>query len=469
MATDTGLRPHADSATRRDGSGPDNRLSLLDHAGIQLVRATGRKQLMQVAWIYEHPVDYERLEQFHRGLGYGLAGRRVERSVLPFGRHRWVSVPGPQAPLQVSPRRRDRSELSDWLDERAQIPVDPERGPGWHVGVLPMTDGSTAITMVGSHNLGDGIAGVLSVLQAVNGTRPDFGYPPPRSRSRLRAAAADLRLAARELPEAARVAAAAGKLILSSRGEPGPAAAGSAGRRDRGRCDCTVAVPAISIVVDVASWDARAEALAGNSYSLLAGVAAKIGERMGRARASDGAVTLSIALNERTGLDDTRALALSFAKASVDPAAVTTDLSGTRTTLRHALKEAREATDASLELLPVVPWVPKGLLARYASQFHGSTEDLSVYCSNLGDLDAAVGRPDGTDAEYVLFRGVDQDFRRHDMEEAGGQLVVVAGRVNGKISIGITAYQLDSDNSKARLREVAAQTLAEFELSGVID
>ncbi|MBX7431917.1 hypothetical protein JDV09_07320 [Mycobacterium sp. Y57] len=452
---------------RCDEPTPDNRLTLLDHAGIQLVRATGRMQLMQMAWIYEHPVDFDRVREFHRGFGYGLAGRRVERSPLPFGRHRWVSELGPQAPLEFSPRRRDRSELSDWLDERAQVPVDPERGPGWHMGVLQMTDGSTALSMVGSHNLGDGVAGIISVLDAVAGNRRRFGYPPPRSRSWARAAAADLRQAVRELPQAARVAVGAAKMLAASRNEASPGQGKGRSRHSR-RCDCTVVVPAISIFVDVGEWDARAAALGGTSYSLVAGVAARLGERMGRSRASDGAVTLSIALNDRTSLDDTRALALSFAKASVDPTEATKDLSQARTALRHALGEAREATDVSLELLPVVPWVPKRLLARYASQFHGSEEDLSVYCSNLGDLDGAVGRPDGSDAEYVFLRGVDQNFRRHELEEAGGQLVVVAGRVNGKISIGIAAYQLDTDNSKARLRELAAQALADFDLSGVI-
>ncbi|MGV0660692.1 hypothetical protein ABQE40_19725, partial [Mycolicibacterium pulveris] len=103
----------------------------MDQAGFQLLRATGRGQLMQMLWIYEHPVDYEGLRRFHRNFGYGLAGRRIERSVLPFGRHRWVSSLGPVADLDIA-EPRSRSEVSDWFDERAQVPVDPEWGPGWH-------------------------------------------------------------------------------------------------------------------------------------------------------------------------------------------------------------------------------------------------------------------------------------------------------------------------------------------------
>lgn len=465
MSIDTDSR----NGTRQSNSGAttDNRLALMDQAGIQLSRATGRRQVMQIVWVYEHPVDRERLYEFHRAFGYGLAGRRVERSPLPFGRHRWVSALGPQGAIAFSARVRARCELSEWVDERSQVPVDAERGPGWHLGALEMTDGSTAVTLVASHNLGDGVAGLIRVFEAVHGNRRSLGYPAPMSQPRRRAVARDLRETARGLPEVVRVAVAASKMLWRQRREVGAPAPKQQRRRLSSRSDRAVVVPAISVFVDVEHWDSRAEALGGNSYALLAGFAAKLGERMGRARVADGAVTLSIALNDRAGLDDTRAIALAFAKAVIDPGPVTADLSDTRTALRHALKEVREGPDQVLELLPVVPFVPRRILGKVATQFLGSAGELDVYCSNLGDVDAAVGRPAGTDAEYVMLRGGDQNFRQRDMEQAGGQLVVVAGRINGKVSINIAAYQLDSDNSKTRLRDIAADTLAEFGVSCV--
>jgi hypothetical protein len=121
--------------------------------------------------------------------------------------------------------------------------------------------------------------------------------------------------------------------------------------------------------------------------------------------------------------------------------------------------------DETLQLLPLVPLVPKRALKRVADLFFRSSSDLPVSCSNLGDIHPAVGRPDGTDAEYLMVRGVDQNVRRADIERAGGQLVVVAGRIGGRLSIGIEAYQPNEENPKPRLRELAARTLAEFELS----
>lgn len=423
---------------------------------------------MQMAWIYEHPVDLDALKRFHRNFGYGMAGRRIERSSLPFGRPRWVSSLGPPSDIDFAERARPRAEAGEWFDERAQLPVDPEWGPGWHLGVLPLTDGSTAITLVGSHHLGDGGAALLTVVEAVLGSRRDLGYPLPRSRKGFRAAFSDLRETAKGVPEVGRTLRAAAKLLLRHRHEMTASSASKPPTIDRIDSDATVVVPTISILVDVQEWDARANALNGNSYSLVAGFAGKLGERMGR-RGADGSVTLVIALNDRTSLDDTRANAMLFAQVSIDPTPVTTDLTDARIAIRQAVKSARDMPDETLQLLPLVPFVPRRALRRVAEQFLGSGAELPVSCSDLGDVHPAVGRPDGTDAEYVVLRGVDQNVRRQDLERAGGQLVLVAGRINGKISIAVVAYQPGGENSKARLRELAALTLAEFELTGVID
>ena len=113
---------------------PDNRLAFFDQATFLSLRATGREQLMQIVWIYEHAVDFDRLRRTYRNGGYGLLGRRIERSPLPFGRHRWVSAVGQPLGIDIAECARPRAEVSDWADERAQLPIDPEWGPGWHAG-----------------------------------------------------------------------------------------------------------------------------------------------------------------------------------------------------------------------------------------------------------------------------------------------------------------------------------------------
>jgi hypothetical protein len=226
-------------------------------------------------------------------------------------------------------------------------------------------------------------------------------------------------------------------------------------------------VPVVRISIDLEDWDARAKTLGGNSYSLLAGLAAKLAERIGRLRADDGAVSLIIPISDRTE-DDTRANAMPFAKVSIDPTPVTTDLSGARVAIRQALKTLREVPDETLQLLPLIQLIPKRAVNRMADVYLGSG-DLPVSCSNLGDIDPAVGRPDGTDAEYVILRGLNQHVARRDLERGYGQLSLVSGRIGGKVSITVGAYQPGGKNSKPHLRELAARTLAEFELTGEID
>ncbi len=68
-----------------------------------------------------------------------------------------------------------------------------------------------------------------------------------------------------------------------------------------------------------------------------------------------------------------------------------------------------------------------------------------------------------------MLRGVDRRITRQSLERKRGQLTLVAGRIGGKMSISIIGYQPSGQNSKAHLRELAAKTLAEFDLTGVID
>ena len=443
----------------------DNRLAFLDQATFLSSRATGRSQLMQIVWIYEHPVDFDALKRFHSSMEHGLVGRLIERSPLPFGRHRWVSSDGP-SDMDIADRPRPRREVTDWADERAGLPIDPEWGPGWHIAAQPLTDGSTAISGVVSHCLADGIGGMVAIIDAAMGNMRDFGYPPARSRTRLRAVVADARETWQDAPEAARALAALAKVLFRHRHDSARPAASRPTAIIGDDADRDIVVPTATTYVDLDEWDARAKALGGNSYSLFAGLAAKLGERMGRRRA-DGTVDLLIPISDRTP-DDTRANAMSHAKVSVDPTPVTTDLSGVRVMLRQALKTAREAPNEAAQFFPLAPFIPKRAMQRMVDVLFGFA-DFPVICSNLGDLPVEIGRPDGTDAEYVMLRAVDQNVTRRYMESIGGQLVVVGGRVVGRMSICVAAYQPGGINSKSHLRELVANTLAEFDLTGVND
>lgn len=444
-----------------------DRLAYIDQATFLSWRATGRAQLAQYVWVYPRMVDMDRLRRFHDDLGYGLAGRLIEPSTLPFGRHRWVAANGPAAPLDVA-ETRPPDQLGTWIDERSQRPIDPVLGPGWHLGVLTMTDGATAVSLVVSHCLLDGGGSLRTLVDAVSGDRRYFGYRQPHSRKPLAALFADLRQVGRDLPEIGRTVVAAAKFAYRSRHE----IASSGGSRPAAgpghgpdSDDVAVCLPAVSAIVDVKEWDARAHDLGGTSYSLLAGFAAVLGERLGRAHPTDGTVTLLIAMSDRAGPRDLRGNAMKIATATVDPGLAPTDLVPTRSVVRAALTALRDVPDEKHELLPITPFVPKRAVRRTADVVFG---DLPVSCSNLGEAPAAIVRPDGTDAEYVLFRPADQNVTREAIERSGGQLVLAAGRVAGTMSIGVIGYQVGAANSREWLADQVVETLGQFGLKGAI-
>ena len=430
-----------------------DRLDYIDQATFLSYRANGRVQVGMALWFYEGPVDLDGLRRFNENFGKGLVARYVERSPIPFGRHRWVAASGAPRPVDVAETARPRSALSDWLEERAQIPIDPERGPGWHLGVQPFTDGSTAVAIVLSHCLIDGSGSVVAFMDAVLGNERDLGYERPRSRTRWQALRSDLRQTLRDLPEVRRTIAVAAKLAYQRRGEmtAAPAVAATAGG------DEMVHVPFASAIIDLDHFDTRAAELGGNGHSLVAAFATLLGVRMGRQRARDGAISLMVAINDRTSLEDTRANAMTFTTFTVDPATATADLTELRGAIRTALRSARDQPDETFQLLPLTPFIPRRAVRHTAAMVLG---ELPVTCSNVGDVPDLVGRIDGVrQADYVICWGVEQNVKKRDIEQPGGLLVVTALRHNGKVTIGIVGYQVGAENTKAVLREHVQQTL----------
>lgn len=433
-----------------------NRLDYIDQATFLSYRASGRVQVGMALWFYEGPVDLDGLRRFNENFGKGLVARYIERSPLPFGRHRWVAASGAPRPVDVAETACPRSELSNWLEERAQIPIDPEHGPGWTLGVQPFTDGSTAVAIVLSHCLIDGSGSVVAFMDAILGTERNLGYERPRSRTRWQAIRSDLRQTFRDLPEVRRTVKVAAKLARERRGEmtAKPSAEGTAGG------DELVHVPFVSAIIDGDYFDARAAELGGNNYSLVSAFATRLGMRMGRQRARDGAVSLMVSINDRTSLDDTRANAMTFTTFTVDPATATTDLTELRGAIRTALRSAREQPDESFQLLPLTPFIPRRAVRRTAAMVLG---ELPVTCSNVGDVPDLVGRIDGVhQADYLICWGVEQNVMKRDIEQPGGLLVVTALRHNGKVTIGVVGYQVGAENTKAVVRDHVQQTLDEL-------
>lgn len=440
------------------GAAPVTRLSLLDQAAFLRLRATGQGSAAQCTWIYDRAVHIDQLRVFHGNLGAGLLGRRIERSPLPFGRHRWV-LGGASSDIALDPRQ-PRSEIGAWVESRARVPVDPEYGPAFHLGVLPLEDGGAAVTLVASHCVVDGLGLITAITEAVNGHTRDHGYSPANSRARWRALLADLADAASALPAVVRALVATVLILLKHPSEP---RVGPARRPEAPVGDDPIALPSATIQTDAAAWEARAGSLNGSSNTLFVAFAARLAHRIGRVLPGDS-VTVVLPVSDRAAVGDDRANALTSITLSVDGSAVLSDLSGVRADIKRELTSLAEQPNPMLAGLPLIPFTPRWLVRRLEGVAMSSGR-LPVGCSNLGDLDATLGRIDGADAGEVCIRLVDQGLIRRRVEQGHGQLFCSTGTINGSRFLNVIAYQSGADNTAAATRELACHALADLHLS----
>ena len=440
-----------------------NALDLFDQTFSSLERASGVLGLLQCVWVYDRDIDIDGLRQFHHHLQRGRLSRRIERSPLPFGRHRWVSPSG-QSDLEIAATPRPREEFEAWLGEQAATRLDAEHGPEWQLAVLPFTDGGAGVSLVISHCLTDGIGLCDALAEAAAGRHDPISWPAAGSRPRWRALREDARQTARDIPGIGRAlvaAAAAARLARRNRGSAGnvtlpPALSGGP--------DEPITIPTATIFVDADEWDARARSLGGSSNTLLAGLAARLGQQVGRVTA-DGSVDLTMPVNERTA-GDTRANAITNVDFTVDPAPAPTDLREIRAAIKQALIRSQQELNERWELLHLAPLLPQWLVRKWAGVSASSA--TSVVSSNLGEVNPAACRPDGTDADHFVMKSLGQGLTETIMHRLGGLLVLLSGRTHDQVFVSVLSYQPGRSNSNGELLQHLSSVLNDFSLTATI-
>ncbi|MDP7724615.1 hypothetical protein [Mycobacterium sp. TY814] len=433
----------------------DNVIDLADQAMFLGEKATGATGLLQCAWVYHRAIDLDGLRTFYGHLRQGRLRRSIERSPLPFGRHRWVT-PQRWSDVEIVATPRLRAEFDAWLVEQAHTPLDAEHGPPWHLAVLPFTEGGAGVSLVLSHCLADGLGLCEALVDAASGHDDAIRWPAARSRRRSKVLRKDLRQTMRDMPATGRAARAVARLAWRERGAAAPASSTRRAARDE-----LVAMPMTTVFLDGREWDSRAHALGGTSNTLFAAVAARLGQRVGRV-AADGSLVLAMPVNERIP-GDTRANAVTNADITIPRVPDPTDLREIRWTIKDALTRHKEAPNERWDLMPLVPFLPKRMVRKLVGIAAGTPS--TVVTSNVGAIDSAVTRADGTPADCFavmsLFPGVTTSM----MHSTGGRLALASGRVQGRMFISVLAYQPDRFNSDDVLRQDLLSTLGEFGLA----
>lgn len=442
--------------------GVDNTLAYIDQGSFLALRALGRQPIMQFIWIYEYACDINGLRRFQGNLRYGTLGRNIETSPIPFGRHRWVSRPGP-IDFDIAGAARPRDQVWDWADERIRIPTDPEHGPAWHLGVQPLTTGGAAVSLVVSHSVADAIGMCQAITDAVRGDRRDFGYPEPHKRTYKEAVKQDLRVIARSLPDIARAVSATVKTLRTSTNQfhqPPPKKTPSVRSRD----NRPVIAPTATAWIDLDNWDQRAQALGGTSNSLFAAIATRLAALLGR-EGPDHRVLLSWPVSGRVA-GDTRANALTAALMTAESTAVTTTLATIRADMKSALTTASRIAADMVDSMAIVQFTPKILVKLLDRQIANLG---TVGCSNLGVLDPLVNCPDGTGADRIAFRSLEPNITKAILDRSHGYLYLGAGRINGRIFISANGWVPGEANTKELLRERLEQAVSDMALTAEIE
>lgn len=442
-------------------SNVDTTIDYMDQASFLGLRALGHAPVIQWTWIYRRDVDLDGLRRFHHNLGRGLLGRRIERSPLPFGRHRWITCRGP-ADIAIASESRSNRDLQAWLDEQAALPIDPEHGPSWRLALQPLIEGGAVVTLVASHTVVDGVGLVIAVTEAATGITRDLDYPAAGSRTKRQALLEDSRAVVRDVPGMA-------KSLMSTVKMAGKNRADIVSKKPRATLAVveptrTVIVPAVTVHVDIEQWDERAASLGGTANSLSLGFAARLGYRLGWV-AEDGSVTISVPVNERLP-EDNRGNALTAVTLIADPHTVTTDLTSVRSGLKTALTDLADTRNELLAALPLTPLVPRSAARRVEGLV---LKSKVIGSSHVGDLDPAANRPDGTDADSFAARMAEHITSDHLRRVGGIFFPLVAGRVHGEVWVSIGFCNADATTTREQLKEVAVLALADFRMTGTVE
>jgi diacylglycerol O-acyltransferase len=440
-------------------AGADDVLCYMDQGSFVGLRALGRGPVLHLTWLYPHAIEEAAVKRFSERLARGLLGRLLQRSPLPWGRHRWVAnpVPGPvtwfRDPIPTECLPRLRGVLFD-------LAVDPERGPGWRLAVHALEGGGCALTMLVSHTIADMQAAAQAIADAVAGRGVDDGFPAPAWRWSPTMLARDSVESLRALPGVWRALVA---LVRRSReGSAGLSRSTSRGRSSHGHLEPAVVTPLVQVVMDAEAFQLRASELGVASNTLILAFAARLAFRMGRVDAT-GRVKLVLPVSDRHS-GDRRGNALRPVTVMADPKACRNSPLALQRDLKAAMASLIRHGDDLSPLLPLIPYVPLWLARRLERAALGA--DLPVGCSLTGELPMDLNRPCG-EASLVQLSVLER-YTAPELEALGGVLFMGSYRVGERQFLPTTGYAPGRATTHAELAPLVRGALADMGMGGTV-
>ena len=140
------------NTSRTDCHSKDNFLCYTDQGSFLGLRALGRGPVVPFTWLLAQQPDEAAVIQFNARLAQGIFARLLQRSPLPWGRHRWVrnmTLP----PIMWLSHQHHGKHFHHLRMQMLDLDVDPETGPGWRLVVQPLEGGGCALSVLVSHTV----------------------------------------------------------------------------------------------------------------------------------------------------------------------------------------------------------------------------------------------------------------------------------------------------------------------------
>ena len=438
-----------------------NVMCYMDQASFVGLRALGRGPIINFTWIYTSKLDHKAVEQFNLRRAKGLLGRLIQRSPLPWGRHRWVACPVP-APIIWSAESISKKQLSVWRNKLSNLPVDPEFGPAWRLVVQTFREGGYAMALLVSHTIADGEATCQAIKEALSDNLNEFNYPSPQIRWSPKHIFRDSRESIRAMRDIWQSFKKLVSLPFKAAIPSWTIALPEPLRRSH-EADCPIHFPLIQTVIDAQWFEARASRLGVTGTTLLAAFVTRLAYRIGRINDA-GKVKLVIPVSDRKP-NDRRGNALQSVTVMADPETCHKDPRKLQRNIKSAYAVLLKHGDDMLRMLPMVPFVPT-FLARHLEPLALGT-GLPVGCSLLGELPSELKSPCGK-AEFLQISLLER-LTHTEIERRRGKLYMLGYRIDGQQVITLTGYAPSHFNTCDEFAGLARHALEDLEIDGHFD
>lgn len=435
-------------------------LCYADQGAFQLLRALGRGQVIHCTLVYPHVIDESAVKLFNERLVRGLLGRLLQRSPLPWGRHRWVTCPVP-APVTWFRDPIAIEDLPEWRSALVTLPVDPEHGPGWRLAVQLLEGGGCALSILIAHTIADGLAVMQAMVDACAGRSLEPGFPEPARRWMLSRLIRDSRESLRALPDVWQAL----KFLVRRLNNQGLVLSGpgqSSEKINPKTSEPRVDLPLAQAVIDAKACEERAAELGVALNTLLAVIAVRLAFRIGRVD-STGRVELVLPVSDRQP-GDRRGNALRAATVMVDPDLCFKSPGFLQREIMAALISLRRHGDDWSPLFPLIPFMPKWLARRLERQVFG--RHFPVGCSLIGELPSELNNIFG-EISLLQLSGLEH-YTASLLERMGGGMLLVGYRMGEKVCFTVNGYAPNRITTRAEFLPHVHKTLDDIGLHGEV-